>query len=400
MNPKRDGTPGATRAGPPTSVPEIGRLLRRARTRQGLNLEDVSARTGLPLHLLEALEAGTVARIPDSVTALKALRRYADAVGLAGDRFVVAMVEHWPAVPSSPRPEAPVLPAAAGVPGPVPGNTLLAGEPTTRLSPPPMAVRVPSEPSSPAIPFTSPLPLLGSFGTGGEARTAQVPALAGLAGAPTQTVPAAPSRRKSAGGAGGGTPAFLIAAVVVLAVVVLAGLAVLVLHRYRPNLFGSGRTTAASSAAGGTTKAPGTGSTGGKGTTGTTDGTSGGGKNGTGGKRTTGTTAAGTAPVFSVTSSAPTNPAFAVTASAFEVKVEATGGAAWVEATQPGKAAPTFAGTLAPGHSDSALVTTTLTLTAGSVAAHVVVSVGGKVVGTYVPVAAPCTMTFRATPPV
>ena len=114
--------------GTPSSVPEVGRLLRRARTRQGLRLEDVSARTGLNLLQLEALESGTVDRIPDRVVVLKTLRRYADFLGLPGDRFVLAMVDHWPSpsaappvvpVPSPPAPEVrPVAATAATRPSP------------------------------------------------------------------------------------------------------------------------------------------------------------------------------------------------------------------------------------------------------------------------------------------
>ena len=110
---------GDATTGTPSSVPEVGRLLRRARTRQGLHLEDVAARTGLNLHQLEALETGTVDRIPDRVVVLQTLRRYADFLGLPGDRFVLAVVDHWPSptaappvVPVAPRPVAAVAPAA------------------------------------------------------------------------------------------------------------------------------------------------------------------------------------------------------------------------------------------------------------------------------------------------
>src|SRR5580693_4037220 len=96
---RRNGAPAM-----PASVSELARTLRRVRTRQGLRLEDVGARTGLPLDELERLESGEVGRLEDRVATVKALRVYANALGLSGDLYALSLVEHWPAARSSTPP--------------------------------------------------------------------------------------------------------------------------------------------------------------------------------------------------------------------------------------------------------------------------------------------------------
>ncbi len=80
----------------PISVPEMGRILRRARTRQGLRIEDVYDQIAIPVADLESLESGTIDRMPDRVQLLKALRRYAEFLGLPGDRFALTLIDRWP----------------------------------------------------------------------------------------------------------------------------------------------------------------------------------------------------------------------------------------------------------------------------------------------------------------
>ncbi|MGH9092202.1 MAG: helix-turn-helix domain-containing protein, partial [Acidimicrobiales bacterium] len=127
MNRHRDvGTRRGDARWMPASVPELARTLRRARTRQGLRLEDVSARTGLPLEQLQAIETGTVERIPDRVAILRTLRRYADHLGLPGDRFVLAAVDHWPTTLGHPTTVVAVPPAAGAVAGAVAGPSTVA----------------------------------------------------------------------------------------------------------------------------------------------------------------------------------------------------------------------------------------------------------------------------------
>ena len=84
----RDGSPRRDDASAlPRSVPELGRSLQRERSLLGLTVPEVAARTGLPPVMLEALEAGTVDRLPDRVQTVKTLRGYADALGLSGERY-------------------------------------------------------------------------------------------------------------------------------------------------------------------------------------------------------------------------------------------------------------------------------------------------------------------------
>lgn len=77
------------------TVGDVARSLRRTRTRQGLSLADVSSRTGVPVGQLRAAETGAL-DLPDQLATLKTVRRYADFLGLPGDRYALALLEHWP----------------------------------------------------------------------------------------------------------------------------------------------------------------------------------------------------------------------------------------------------------------------------------------------------------------
>jgi len=86
----RDGSVRRMGAAPrPASVPDLARVLRQARAARGLELDAVSAQTGIPLDQLYDLESGTVDRLPDRVAMLKALSRYAGFLNLPGDQFVM-----------------------------------------------------------------------------------------------------------------------------------------------------------------------------------------------------------------------------------------------------------------------------------------------------------------------
>jgi hypothetical protein len=102
---------------PATVAQEIGSLLRGARERQGLDLLAVHDRLSRPITLLEALEWGDLARLPDQALALNTLRRYAALVGLDGDALALRMIDAWANVP-------------AASPGPGPGDT---GAPVTNV---------------------------------------------------------------------------------------------------------------------------------------------------------------------------------------------------------------------------------------------------------------------------
>ena len=82
----------------PASVPDIGRSLRLARERAELTVGEAAARAGLSSAVVEALESGNVGPQHDRIATLRALRTYADSLGLPGDDYVLVAVEQWPAV--------------------------------------------------------------------------------------------------------------------------------------------------------------------------------------------------------------------------------------------------------------------------------------------------------------
>jgi hypothetical protein len=75
---------------------DIGRSLCHAREAAGLSLLEAAVPAGLPSDELEALESGATARLHDRIATLRALRAYADSLGLPGDDYVLAAVDLWP----------------------------------------------------------------------------------------------------------------------------------------------------------------------------------------------------------------------------------------------------------------------------------------------------------------
>ena len=98
---RHDRRRGPPLAQGPTSSPGgftaagVGRLLGRERTRQGLSLPDVSRRTGIALDRLRAAEIGALDGI-DGLATLTTVRRYADFLGLPGDRYALGILDRWP----------------------------------------------------------------------------------------------------------------------------------------------------------------------------------------------------------------------------------------------------------------------------------------------------------------
>ncbi len=358
---QRDG--GGTRSGGagtiPSSISDLGRILRRARTSQGYRIEDISARTGLPLDQLQALEAGSVERIPDRVATLKTLRQYADQLGLPGERIVVAVVDHWPAFFALPPPIHPY------------------GSPSGLLD----------TGGYPATTAVSPLvtPVISGVHPHTE-QTALVIAGAGTIPAGRHALPATDAHPPVH------APIMLRALVALVVVAVMIAVAGLVIDQYQPhwlNALGITHSVQAVGAGSSTSGSAG----GGRTSTGTTGrstpvtGTSPGGGV-SGGK------SASSKPTFVVTSTSPDSAGFTVGAPAFEVQVKAVGGESWIQGTQVGKATPTYSGLLGNGQSKIFPVQSSLSLEVGSVAARVFVTVATKTVGTYTPPAAPYTMTF------
>jgi len=350
----------------PGSIADMARMLRRARTRQGLRFEDVSLRTGLPVGQMEALEAGSINRIPDRVVVLKTLRRYADSLGLPGDRYVLALVECWPN-PSATSPaggggEDPVRAAGVGV---------AAGAAVSRTTRPSRANA--GAGAGTAVSRSSSAVAAGSAaggakhigGTSGSARGSS-----GRTGGTlvddaepmvdTGTTPAVrPATVPKERG-----PLLLRVTLIVLGIAVVVGLAGLVIHIFEPSWLDTLGITHGK-------KSPATHA------------------------QTTSTPAA--PPVFAVASTTPTGATFHVHSPTFLVRVLPTGTASWMQATDIQHVSPVFAGVVGAGQEKDFLVNQSLTLEVGSSSAHVFVSVGSKTVGFYFPPAAPFTMTFSST---
>ncbi|HUA94822.1 MAG TPA: helix-turn-helix domain-containing protein [Acidimicrobiales bacterium] len=369
----------------PTSIPDMAKALRRARTRQGLRLEDVSARTGLPLEQLQALEIGTVERIPDRVAIVRTLRRYADHLGLPGDRFVLSMVDQWPTTIDRPTSVVAVQPVA--------GTTAAAPQVSPNVAVPAPVGQL----DTGVVPITSP-PL---------AATASVPAGTLVAGSnlgaattpegPREASPRSvdpptvgdhrpmtispspdtgivpvyqPPTSTRTGSRRSRTPLALRIVVGVAAVAVLVGVAGLVADHYEPHwLRDLGITHGPPSSS--------------------TQGTAGGHSSSPGST---------TQPSFAVASTTADSATLAVGSLSFTVEVTAVNGSTWVQGTAAGNTAPTFAGVLTTGGTHAFSAQRSLVLMVGSIAAHLAISVQGKTVGTYVPSAAPFTVTVQSTP--
>jgi transcriptional regulator with XRE-family HTH domain len=87
---------------PSMSVDDIGRSLQLAREQADLSMEEAAARAGLETTDLEALESITTGRMRNRVETLRSLRVYAESLGLSGSDYVMAVVDLWPSLDSSP----------------------------------------------------------------------------------------------------------------------------------------------------------------------------------------------------------------------------------------------------------------------------------------------------------
>jgi hypothetical protein len=92
----------------------FGPDLRQARQRLGLSLEAVQDRTGVRRFYLELLEEGDLTRLPDEKTALIAVRRYAETLGLDAGAMTRSVGDTWRTVVETRTPE--LVGATRGVP--------------------------------------------------------------------------------------------------------------------------------------------------------------------------------------------------------------------------------------------------------------------------------------------
>jgi cytoskeletal protein RodZ len=330
------------------SVPGIGRALQLARTQAGLSLPDAAIRVGLASSELEALESGTVGRMQDRIETLRALRTYADSLGLPGDSYVLTVLNLWPSFEAGSR---------NGDTGVVP------------------VVSVSSAPAgghSPSGDYGSAFPM-NSTGAHDSTITGVVGSVGPLSINDTRPVPIfetgqVPAVRQ-------GPPRYLKVLVGVVALlVVLAGIG-LGLHNQISGWVHSARheTSALISQA---KQESGV-------STGTTTPTASGKK------------AAVASPKVTVSTNADqTGGTLRVAAAAILVKVVTNQDPSWVQVTDSGSQAPVFSQVIPGGGSQSFPVTASTTIETGSLAAHFLVYANDKPLTYYVPSKAPFTMTF------
>lgn len=105
----------------------IGAQLRQAREDQGMTLEQLSAKTYIPLRSLRALDAGQADSLPEPVFIQGFIRRYGDTVHLDG----TALAQTFPLETAPPPPPEPLEPESAATESfaieQVPRSTWLAG---------------------------------------------------------------------------------------------------------------------------------------------------------------------------------------------------------------------------------------------------------------------------------
>ncbi len=113
----------------PASVPDIGLSLRLARERANLTLPEAAVRVGLGSAQLEVLESGSAARQQDRIGTLRALRTYANSLGLPGDDYVLVAVEQWPSFEpaQSPSGDTAVVPVISITSAPAGGHSPAGG---------------------------------------------------------------------------------------------------------------------------------------------------------------------------------------------------------------------------------------------------------------------------------
>jgi len=363
------------------TVADVGRMLHRARTRQGLSLRDVSVRIGVPDSLLRAAETGQVAE-REGLSTLKTVRRYADFLGLPGDRFALAILEDWPtrgAQRFAPVPAVPEGPArietgpTAAFPAPVDlsgadPTGVVTGEATGRTQEVPrLAEAASAAPDSAAPPDSAPrdraarataptsaFSLIAPSAESPDVTSTWVPGVfsdTGMAPAVRARSTQIVRRRRH-------VPAVLQAAIVLVSLAVIAGAAVLAVDRLHPSwlqrigLIKASPATAARVPAGTSAHAT------------------------TAASHTSAqshTSTHSTAPL-SVERTSATSGVVDAGAPTFVATVQAVGGPCWIDVTSSTSSSPTYEGTLDAGTTKSFPATTTLVVELGSTSGRLSVS--------------------------
>ena len=99
-------------------------------------------------------------------------------------------------------------------------------------------------------------------------------------------------------------------------------------------------------------------------------------------------------PAVKLVSANASSATFSINVALFDVRVSASGGAAWVSVSEPLSSLPEFEGTLQAGQSHLVAANRQLTVQIGSTAARLAIRVNNRVISTYVPPGAPFTVTF------
>ena len=359
------------------TIADVARALRRARTAQGLRVDEVGQGAGVAVKDLRALESAALDRFPDSLSALRAVRRSADYLGLPGDQLALVLMERWPLrahrgvassdptslVPAvgSRDPDPTVVGSGDGPPTEVNGGLRRPGLSREALFG--AAAAASTGPGTREVVLGDAL----RAPSPGEDATQAVPVWRAGGGRARGGGRAVPHRRISEedGTPADAPPAWLRVVVIVVVLAVLAGVVGIVVSNLH---HGAGRNPAASSG-GAPHNAP--------------------------GKSASGKSASGKVGLTTAQTSS-TSTTITVGASSFTVTVSAVSGAAWVQVTQPTSGAPVFSNMMYSGQSQTFTVHQSLTVETGSVAGHTAVTVATKQVGTYVPPAAPYYMTFKS----
>lgn len=384
-------------AGTGLTAAAVGRALRNERVRQGLSHRDVARQLGLPEEQLRAAESGTLAT-GDQLSVLKTVRRFADLLGLPGDRYALAILEQWPTAPpvaapgrgarSGGRLDDPTAAIpAVGAPGDAPASGVVPGDERSGEGVTPFEAGFALDATY--VDLTAP-----PTGTAGSLDT----------GDATGIVPAVPIATTGHVVRHNPMPMPLRVTAVVLVVAVIAGGAVLAIDRLRPSWLRSiepARTTV---------PAPGR-PVGGAGPHGTSHGTvthgasthgastngasTNGASPGAGGPGTSGGSGAVVTDALRPQSTGGSAATVDAGAAPVQMTVSSVSGPCWVQVTSPTSIAPLFDGVVAAGAHHAFTLTHGATVELGSAAGRVSVTSSSGHLSTYRPPVAPFDLTVH-----
>jgi len=340
----------------PATVPDIGRSLRQARELADLTLAEAAARAHLRDEAAEALELGHVGPQHDRIETLRALRAYANSLGLPGSDYVLVAIEQWPSGSSSAPTETAVVPVVSISSAPAGGHS-----PAGRLGStwPGDATGVPDATVTGVLEAVRPVTMHD---------TGRVPM---VDTGEVRIVGIAPPRILK----------FLVGLVTFL---VALGAVALVENQHLDGWFHEGRSDVThwvddAKSAVGISAQP---------TTSTHHATT---------SRTTQAKASGPR-LVTYKKGSPTGLAetISVAAPSFTVKVMALKAPCWVQATTLGQPTPDFEQTLPANQEHIFTVTSSMTIETGSAAGRAFIYQGTKLIGFYFPSKTPFRMTFNA----